>query len=118
MSAQFDKESFAGAAACIKALQSAVKIERQGFDDPETNDNTVERYFRDHDEIKAAFLKGVGPLSAFQSGFVATLAEFVHVSMAAGEPDPYAWKPESLMTESEVEAERAESKRWAEEEIV
>jgi hypothetical protein len=35
-------EALAGAAACMKALQSAFKIERRGFDNPETNDSTVE----------------------------------------------------------------------------
>jgi hypothetical protein len=107
---RINKEALAGAAACMKALQSAVQVERRGFDNPETNDNTVERYFRDRDEIKAAFIKSSGAASSpFQSGFIATLAEYVHFVMSTGEPDVFQWKPETLMTESEVRENREEA---------
>jgi len=106
-------EALAGAAACMKALQSAFKIERRGFDNPETNDNTVvERYFRDLDEIKATFIKSAGATSSFQSGFVATLAEYVHFILSTGIPDLYAWRPETLTTESEVKENREEAIRF------
>lgn len=105
-------EVLAGATACMKALQSASKIERRGFDNPETNDNTVERYFRDLDEIKAVFIKSLGTTSSFQSGFIATLAEYVHFILATGEPDVFRWKPETLMTESEVRERREEAVRF------
>jgi hypothetical protein len=104
-----------GAAACIKALQKAYKIERRGFDNPDTNDNTVERYFRDRDEIKAVFAQGLGNLSPYQSAFLATLAEYIHISLASGEPDVFDWKPETLMTESEVKEERYQALLIAEE---
>jgi hypothetical protein len=107
-----DIEAVAGASACMKALQSAFKIERRGFDNSETNDNTVERYFRDRDEIKAAFIKSAGATSSFQSGFVATLAEYVHFILSTGIPDLYAWRPETLMTESEVKENREEAIRF------
>jgi len=110
-------ESLKGAAACMKALQAATKIERRGFDNPETYDYSVERYFRDRDEIKAVFLKSVSASSSsFQAGFIATLAEYIHVSLAAGEPDVFDWKPETLMTESEVKEHREEHIRFALEE--
>jgi hypothetical protein len=105
-------ESLKGAAACMKALQAATTIERRGFDNPETNDNTVERYFRDRDEIKAVFAQRMGNLSPYQSAFLSTLAEYIHVSLAAGEPDVFSWKPETLMTESEVKAYREENTRF------
>ena len=105
-------ESRRGAAACMKALQSATKIERLGFDNPETNDNTVERYFRDRDEIKAAFIKSAGAASSFQSGFIATLAEYIHFTLSTGEPDVFRWKPETLMTESDVRENREEAIRF------
>jgi hypothetical protein len=108
-------EFMRGAFACMKALQSATKIERRGFDDPETNDNTVERYFRDRDEIKKVFIKSAGIDSPFQSGFIATLAEYVHFVMSTGEPDVFQWKPETVMTESEVKENREEAIRFAEE---
>jgi hypothetical protein len=103
------REAQAGAMACMKVLQVAIQIERRGFDDPETNDNTVERYFRDRDEIKAAFIKSLGTNSSFQSGFIATLAEYVHFVMSTGEPDVFQWRPETLMTESEVKENREEA---------
>jgi hypothetical protein len=107
-----NREAMAGAAACMKALQSASKIERRGFDNPETNDNTVERYFRDRDEIKAVFAQRMGNLSPYQSAFLSTLAEYIHLSLAAGEPDVFSWKPETLMTESEVKEYREENIRF------
>ena len=109
---RINKEALAGAAACMKALQSAVQIERRGFDNPETNDYSVGRYFRDRDEIKAAFIKSAEVSSPFQSGFIATLAEYVHFVMSTGEPDVFEWKPETLMTESEVKANREEAIRF------
>ena len=110
-----DREAMAGAAACIKALQSAFKIERRGFDNPETNDNTVERFFRDRDEVKAVFAECAGNLSSFQSGFLSTLAEYVHYALAVGEPDVFKWTPETLMTESEVKDRRHEDLLFAKE---
>jgi hypothetical protein len=108
-----NSESLKGAAACMKALQAASMIERRGFDNPETNDNTVERYFRDRDDIKALFLKsaGISP-SSFQAGFIATLAEYVHFTMSTGFPDVFEWRPETLMTESEVKEKREEAIRF------
>jgi hypothetical protein len=107
-------ESRKGAAACIKALQAAAKIERQGFDDREANDwYSVRRYFQDKDEIKAEFLKSAGlSPSSFQAGFIATLAEYVHYIISTGEPDVFEWRPETLMTESEVKEKREEAKRF------
>jgi hypothetical protein len=96
----------------MKALQAATRIERLGFDNPETNDYSVERYFRDRDEIKAVFAQGMGSLSPYQSGFLLTLAEYIHISLAAGEPDVFDWKPETLMTESEVKEHREENIRF------
>jgi hypothetical protein len=110
---RINKEALAGATACIKALQSAVQIERRGFDNPETNDYSVGRYFRDCDEIKEAFIKSAGVSSAFQSGFIATLAEYVHYVMSTGEPDVFHWKPETLMTGSEVKESREEAIRFS-----
>jgi hypothetical protein len=105
-------ESLNGAAACIRALQNASKIERMGFDNPETNDYSVARYFRDRDEIKAELLKSFGRVSSFQSGFIAALAEYVHLVMSTGEPDLFSWKPEAFMTESEVKENREEAIRF------
>jgi hypothetical protein len=113
-------ESLKGAAACMKALQTAVKIEQLGFDERETNDwCSVGRYFRDKDSIKAEFLKSacISP-SSFQAGFIATLAEYVHYIMSTGEPDVFRWKPETLMTESKVKEKREESLRFEMEEEV
>jgi len=109
-------ESLKGAAACMKALQAATKIERRGFDNPETNDNTVERYFRDRDEIKATFIKSLGAISSFQIGFISVIAEYIHISMASGAPDEFNWRPEALMDESEVKEHREEHIRFALEE--
>lgn len=107
-----NKEAMAGAAACLKALQAAQETERRGFNDPETCDYSVERYFRDRDGIKAAFIKSAGITpSSFQAGFIATLAEYIHHVISTGEPDIYEWKPETLMTESEVKANRGEAIR-------
>jgi hypothetical protein len=106
-------ESLKGAAACMKALQSATRIERLGFDDRETNDwFSVERYFQDRDAIKAAFIKSAEAASPFQAGFIATLAEYVHYIISTGEPDVFEWRPETLMTESEVKEKREEAIRF------
>ena len=102
------RELLDGAAACIKALQSAEKIERLGFDGP-TPDISVQRYFNDIDDIKAVFLNCAGPLSPFQSGFVAMMAEYVHFTLATGEPNLEVWEPESIKTQSQINAYRRES---------
>jgi hypothetical protein len=107
-------EALAGAAACMKALQAATRIERRGFDNRETNDwFSVERYFQDRDDIKAEFLKNaaISP-SSFQAGFIATLAEYVHYIISTGEPDVFEWRPETLMTEVEVKEKREETIRF------
>jgi hypothetical protein len=95
-----------GASACLKAIQSAKTIELRGFDNPETNDNSITRYFRDRDEIKAVFAEGMGNLSPYQLGFLSTLAEYIHTTMAVCEPDAFDWNPEAIMTETEVKEER------------
>jgi hypothetical protein len=108
-----NKEAMAGAAACLKALQAAQETERRGFNDPETCDYSVERYFRDRDRIKAAFIKSAGITpSSFQAGFIATLAEYIHLSLSTGEPEVSAWKPETLMSENEVQVNREEAIRF------
>lgn len=99
-----NKEFRAGAIASFTALQAIDKIVdryRNGVMDSKS-------YFRDRELVKAIMVDHVRDASPFIHGFVSALAEYIDTFMQDCDgPLLGVWRPESIMTASEVKAERA-----------
>lgn len=92
-----------GAAACIEALRRAEKIA-----DPEVPSTAREddNYFEMQDQATAEIMRAVGTVPPYTAGAVKVLAEYVVGLYQVGQFDLYGWKPEALMTEEEIVANR------------
>ncbi len=99
-------ESKAGALAAIMAIQNIEAMNERT--DPDQN---IEEHFRDLDEGVDGFVRAIGPLPAYQAGFIRALAEYINFSIQAGRPDTSVWRPEAAMTSAEAAARREELAR-------
>jgi hypothetical protein len=101
-------EYITGAKASFSALRLMEQI--ADYSELKTGDViTKERYFRDLELAKSALINSAGPLTPFLEGFIATVAEFMTVEWQdCAVLNLYKWRPESVMSESEINAHRAE----------
>ena len=98
---EFRTGAMAGLSA-LRTIERIVERYRNGEVDSKS-------YFRDRELIKAAMVDSVGIDSPFLNGFLATLAEYIDAFMQDNDgPVLDVWKPESVMTASEIKAERAQ----------
>jgi hypothetical protein len=104
------EESRAGAMACLNAMRIIQRIENHP--DPECS---MADWWKDKDAAVTAMLQAAGVQSGFISGFIATLAEYVHMVEFTGAPDPHEWEPEATMTDEEKAAYREEFGKGVEE---
>jgi hypothetical protein len=99
-----NEEFRAGAFAGFSALQTIDRI----VDHYRNGEVDSKSYFRDRELIKTVMVNHIGPATPFIHGFVTALAEYIDVFMQENDgPVLTCWKPESVMTASEVKAERA-----------
>lgn len=96
------EESRKGAMACLSALQII-----EHFDARQDSNSGRDSFWRKKDAACSVMLLEAGEQSAFITGFIAAVAEYVGNIQLGSIPDPYAWKPEAAMTDEEKAANRA-----------
>ena len=100
-----NEEFRTGAAAGLSTLRTINRI----VDHYRNGEVDSKSYFRDRELIKAAMVSSAGTDSPFLTGFITTLAEYIDTFMQdSSGPMLDVWKPESVMTPSEIRSERAQ----------
>lgn len=77
------------------------------------NATSVEETMEEHWDLRrrvvSIMTNAFGPTDARSEGFVAALTEYVHFTFSgAGQPDVNVWKPDAVMTDEEIAADRAQ----------
>lgn len=83
----------AGASACMKALRNLDQAATLGCGYVEGD--TDQSYFEERRAHVQEFISALGPLDARVEGVIATMAEYIHASIQAGQPNlaPGKWMP-------------------------
>jgi hypothetical protein len=85
-----------GAEACLKAI----KIMESLSELPDSD------YHGERVRMVSTLTTAAGPMTPFLAGFIATLAEYIDLSLGCNPRVPANWRPEAAMAPEEIEARR------------
>lgn len=97
-------ETRAGADVCMKALRALKNIDRMPQHGARSEDDAMEAWWHEKDDVVAAMLQAAGNPAGFIAGFIGTLAEYVKESECTINLDK--WTPEATMTAEDKAASR------------
>ena len=89
-----------GAEACLKAIRKMESMSELPDSD----------YHGERVRMVSTLTTAAGPMTPFMAGFVATLAEYIDLSLGCNPKAIANWQPEAIMTPEEIEARRGISK--------
>lgn len=89
-----------GAEACLKAIRKMESLSELPDSD----------YHGERVRMVSTLTTAAGPMTPFMAGFIATLAEYIDLSLGCNPSMGTNWRPEAAMTPEEIEAHRGIAK--------